>query len=59
MDQTVVDLGEDPVELGTPAVVFGPGADGEPTVEEWAAWSGTIPHEIVTRIGPRVRRDVR
>lgn len=59
MDQTVVDLGPDPVELGAPAVVFGPGADGEPTVEEWAAWSGTIPHEIVTGIGPRVRRDVR
>jgi alanine racemase len=59
MDQTVVDLGPDPVELGARAVVFGPGTDGEPTVEEWAAWSGTIPHEIVTRIGPRVRRDVR
>jgi alanine racemase len=58
MDQAVVDLGPEPVELGTRAVVFGPGTDGEPTVEEWADWAGTVPHEIVTRIGARVRRDV-
>lgn len=59
MDQTVVDLGDEPVDPGTEAVVFGAGDGGEPTVEEWAEWAGTIPHEIVTRIGPRVRRCVR
>jgi alanine racemase len=59
MDQTVVDLGDDPVEPGAEAVVFGPGAEGEPTVDDWARWAGTIPHEIVTGIGPRVRRSVR
>jgi alanine racemase len=59
MDQVVVDLGEEPVDLGTEAVVFGPGDDGEPTVDDWAAWAGTIPHEIVTGIGSRVRRCVR
>jgi alanine racemase len=59
MDQTVVDLGEDPVEPGAEAVVFGPGDDGEPTVDDWAGWAGTIPHEIVTGIGQRVRRSVR
>ncbi|WP_026425677.1 alanine racemase [Actinokineospora inagensis] len=62
MDQTVVDVGDLPVEPGDEAVVFGPGgqpAVDEPTVEEWAVWAGTIPHEIVTGIGHRVRRSVR
>lgn len=59
MDQTVVDLGDDPVGPGAEAVVFGPGDEGEPTVDDWAAWAGTIPHEIVTGIGQRVRRCVR
>ena len=59
MDQTVVDLGDDPVVVGTEAVVFGQGDNGEPTVGEWAAWANTIPHEIVTGIGPRVQRSAR
>lgn len=56
MDQAVVDLGPDGAELGDPVTVFGPGAHGEPTVAEWAAWAGTIEHEIVTGIGARVDR---
>jgi alanine racemase len=56
MDQTVVDVGDEPVVPGAEAVVFGPGAHGEPTVDDWARWAGTIPHEIVTGIGPRVSR---
>lgn len=59
MDQVVVDLGDEPIDPGTEAVVFGPGDGGEPTVDDWAGWAGTIPHEIVTGIGPRVRRNVR
>jgi alanine racemase len=59
MDQAVVDLGDEPVALGTRAVVFGPGDEGEPTVEDWAGWAATVPHEIVTGIGARVRRSVR
>lgn len=58
MDQLVVDLGDDPVLSGEVATVFGPGDGGEPTVAEWAAWAGTIEHEIVTRIGNRVTRGV-
>ncbi|SMC76663.1 alanine racemase [Lentzea albidocapillata] len=58
MDQVVVDVGDDEVVPGDEAVVFGPG-DGEPTVADWARWAGTIPHEIVTGIGARVRRNVR
>ncbi|MFS8097479.1 alanine racemase [Lentzea alba] len=59
MDQVVVDVGDDPVLPGDEAVVFGPGDSGEPTAEDWAQWAGTIPHEIVTGIGARVRRAVR
>ena len=58
MDQLVVDVGPQPVEVGESVVVFGPGGAGEPTVREWADWAGTIEHEIVTGIGPRVRRSV-
>lgn len=56
MDQLVVDLGSRGVDPGETVVVFGPGANGEPTVADWAAWAGTIEHEIVTGIGARVPR---
>jgi alanine racemase len=57
MDMTVVDLGE-PVCPGEVATVFGPGDQGEPTAADWAAWAGTIEHEIVTGMGRRLRRTV-
>ena len=56
MDQFVVDVGDLPVHAGDEVVLFGSGADGEPTAEDWAAAVGTINYEIVTRIGPRVPR---
>ncbi|MFG2310331.1 alanine racemase [Streptomyces sp. NPDC048566] len=56
MDQFVVDLGGDEPEPGARAVLFGPGDQGEPTVEDWARAAGTIGYEIVTRIGTRVPR---
>jgi alanine racemase len=56
MDQFVVDAGDLPVELGDPVVLFGPGDNGEPTVQDWAAWAETNPHEILTGIGSRVPR---
>ncbi|MEV7343122.1 alanine racemase [Streptomyces sp. NPDC093544] len=56
MDQFVVDLGGDEPEVGTEAVLFGPGDRGEPTAEDWARAAGTIVYEIVTRIGTRVPR---
>ncbi|MEU4674267.1 alanine racemase [Amycolatopsis sp. NPDC023774] len=56
MDQFVVDLGDTTAQTGNEVVLFGPGTDGEPTVAEWARWAGTLPHEIVTGIGLRVRR---
>ncbi|GAA4922639.1 alanine racemase [Actinoplanes utahensis] len=51
MDQVVVDVGDEPVVAGDVAVLFGPGDDGEPTADAWAAATGTINYEIVTRFG--------
>ncbi|WP_375491953.1 alanine racemase [uncultured Jatrophihabitans sp.] len=56
MDQFVVDVGDLDVAPGDPVVLFGSGRDGGPTAQDWADAAGTIHYEIVTRIGPRVRR---
>ena len=56
MDQLVLDLGDDDVAVGDEVVLFGPGDDGGPTAQDWAAATGTISYEIVTRVGPRVPR---
>ena len=59
MDMAVVDLGDLPARRGDLVTVFGPGDRGEPTVREWADWSGTIEHEIVVGLGGRIHRGVR
>ena len=57
MDQFVVNLGATSnAKTGDEVVVFGDGALGEYTVDDWASACGTINYEIVTRIGPRVPR---
>lgn len=57
MDQVVVDLGPDAHEVaGDRVVLFGTGADGGPTAQDWADAAGTISYEIVTRLGARVPR---
>jgi alanine racemase len=56
MDQFVVDVEDDPVSAGDRVVLFGSGAGGEPTAQDWAEAIGTINYEIVTRVGPRVPR---
>jgi alanine racemase len=56
MDQIVVDLGDDALEAGDDVVLFGPGAAGEPTAQEWAEALDTINYEIVTRVGGRLAR---
>ena len=56
MDQFVVDVGDQPVQAGDTAVLFGAGRDGEPTAQDWAEAIDTIHYEIVTRIGARVPR---
>jgi alanine racemase len=64
MDQMVVDFGPLGIgsgsghgtRLGSEAILFGDGADGGPTADDWARAAGTINYEIVTRISPRVPR---
>jgi len=57
MDQFVVDLGQDSTAIsGEWVEVFGDGAIGGYTAEEWGSACGSINYEIVTRIGPRVPR---
>jgi alanine racemase len=62
MDQMVIDLSGREVSaggkrlLGAEAELFGNGADGGPTADDWARAAGTNNYEIVTRISPRVPR---
>lgn len=58
MDQVMVDLGPGAREVaGDRVVLFGTGADGGPTAQDWADAAGTISYEIVTRLGARVPRE--
>ena len=56
MDQFVVDAGDADVAVGDEVVLFGDPATGAPSADDWARAADTIGYEIVTRIGPRVRR---
>lgn len=56
MDQFVIDLGDDEARAGDEVQLFGSGAHGEPTAQDWAIASETIAYEIVTTVGPRVKR---
>ena len=61
MDQFVVDLGpgQPDVAEGDEAILFGPGAAGEPTAQEWADLLGTIHYEVVTSPRGRITRTYR
>lgn len=56
MDQFLVDAGDAAVAVGDRVVLWGDGATGAPTAEDWADWAGTIDYEIVARLGARVPR---
>lgn len=56
MDQFVVDAGDAPVAVGDRAVLWGDPDQGDPHVDDWADAAGTIPYELVTRLGRRVHR---
>ena len=59
MDQTMVDVGDIPhPEIGQEVVLIGPSGQGEDrlSVEEIAKRMGTIPHEVISRLGKRVHR---
>lgn len=57
MDQLLVDVGDDPVEVGDEVVLIGAQGGERITVEEWAERMGTIGNEIVCGIGARVPRE--
>jgi len=56
MDQVVIDMGDDPVEVGDEVVLLGRQGDEDVTADEWAALLGTINYEIVCGFGPRMPR---
>lgn len=59
MDAIGVDVGTAPVEVGDEALLFGAGAAGVLPVEEAALAAGTIPYELLVRVGERVPRRLR
>ena len=56
MDQFMVDVGDDPVDIGATAVLLGRDGDEAITAEELADHVGTINYEITSRIPSRVPR---
>ena len=56
MDQFLIDVGDDPVEVGDEVVLFGSGSRGEMTIGEFADAIGTIGEEVACGIGARVPR---
>lgn len=58
MDSTTIDVGGGPVKPGDEAVLFGAGSHGSLPVEDVAEAAGTIPYELLSRVGNRVPRVV-
>ena len=56
MDQFVLDVGNSDVRAGDDAVLFGPGTRGETLLRDWAGECGTIPNEVLVRLGPNIER---
>jgi len=52
----MVSIGWDSAYNGDEAVLLGGSGEAAITIEELAAWSGTIPHEVLTSINTRVPR---
>ncbi len=52
MDMTMVDITNIPAQEGDTVVVFG----AESPIQQLAAWANTIPYELMTGIGERVKR---
>jgi alanine racemase len=59
MDYLGVDVGVAPVALGDEAILFGRGQGAELRVEEAAEAAGTLPYELLVRVGSRVPRVIR
>ena len=58
MDQMIVDVTGLAIGAGEPVTIWGPAIEASPRSRDWATWSGTLPHEIVTGLGSRLTRTV-
>jgi len=56
MDLTMVDVGRTPVTVGDVATLVGDADDERNTLEQFAAWSGTLQREFLTGLGARLPR---
>jgi len=56
MDMALVDSGTVEVQVGDVATLVGEEAKQRITVTEFASWSGELPHELLTGLGPRLPR---
>ena len=57
MDAITIDVSEvDGVAVGDAVTIIGADGDERITTEEVATWSDTISYEVLTAIGPRVKR---
>jgi alanine racemase len=56
MDQVMVSIGWDSAYNGDEVVLLGSAGGAAISIEEMAAWAGTIPHEVLTSINTRVPR---
>ncbi len=52
MDMTMIDVTGLGVKPGDEVVIFG----NKPSLQDLATWGDTIPYEILTNVGPRVKR---
>ena len=59
MDMLLVDCGDAPVAEGDEVVLIGEQGGERIDAERLAVLTGTIPYEIVTRLGPRIPREHR
>jgi alanine racemase len=56
MDMALVETGTLEVQVGDIATIVGEDAKQRITVKEMAEWSGEVPHEFLTGLGPRLPR---
>jgi alanine racemase len=56
MDQIMVSIGWDSAYNGDEVVLLGGKGEATISIEEMAAWAGTIPHDILAGINTRVPR---
>ena len=56
MDMALVDTGTLEVQVGDIATILGEDAKQRITLKELAEWSGEVPHEFLTGLGPRLPR---